>query len=51
MNVGIVLCGLKPTTLDTMGGKGSDGGPEGDEDCDVKKLKFKVSRSNHTHLQ
>ena len=50
MNVGIVPCGLKPTTLDTMGGKDSDGSPEGEEDGDVKKLKFKVSRSNPTRL-
>ncbi|XP_030207514.1 PC4 and SFRS1 interacting protein 1a isoform X4 [Gadus morhua] len=40
-NPNVELTAPKPTTLDTMGGKGSDGGPEGDEDCDVKKLKFK----------
>ena len=50
MNVGIVLCGSKPTTLDTMGGKDSDGSPDGEEEGDVKKLKFKVSRSSHAHL-
>ncbi|XP_059903544.1 PC4 and SFRS1 interacting protein 1a isoform X3 [Gadus macrocephalus] len=40
-NPNVELTAPKPTTLDTMGGKGSEGGPEGDEDCDVKKLKFK----------
>ncbi|XP_059903541.1 PC4 and SFRS1 interacting protein 1a isoform X1 [Gadus macrocephalus] len=44
-NPNVELTAPKPTTLDTMGGKGSEGGPEGDEDCDVKKLKFKVPES------
>ncbi|XP_056442242.1 PC4 and SFRS1 interacting protein 1a isoform X2 [Gadus chalcogrammus] len=47
-NPNVELTAPKPTTLDTMGGKGSDGGPEGDEDCDVKKLKFKDSSQKGT---
>ncbi|CAL8330074.1 unnamed protein product [Merluccius merluccius] len=44
-NPKVELTAPKPTPLDTMGGKDCDSSPEGEQDSDNKKLKFKVPGS------